>query len=106
LSQKNWVNSTSYTLTDIRKYAIIYSLMGINLNKIRTYSLSSRKSKVRVFEFARTLKRGLSFKKFYDSLPEILRASDFKDIVNAIISARRKKKSVIFMCGTHVINAD
>ncbi|MDD4909781.1 MAG: hypothetical protein PHR44_03780 [Candidatus Omnitrophica bacterium] len=77
--------------------------MNIDINKIKTYSLTKRKSKVKVSEFAKVLRKGISFKGFYDSLPDILKASELRKIVDAVISARRKKKPVIFMCGAHVI---
>jgi hypothetical protein len=36
-------------------------------------------------------------------LPNILKAKDIRAIVEAVIKARKKKKSVIFMAGAHVI---
>jgi hypothetical protein len=53
--------------------------------------------------FAQPPAKGRSFLKFYQSLPDILRARDLDKIVEALIKARRAKKSVIFMAGAHVI---
>lgn len=75
----------------------------INLNKVRTYSIKNRKSKVEVGNFAKIPLRGRSFAGFYHSLPKILKAQDLRAISEAIIKARKKKKSVIFMAGAHVI---
>jgi len=74
----------------------------IDLSKIRTIHLDTRKCKVAVKDFASLPKKGSSFKNFYDSLPNILAARNFKYVVAAIVAAR-KKKMVIFMMGAHVI---
>jgi deoxyhypusine synthase len=75
----------------------------LNLAKVKTYSVRVRKSKVRVQDFGRPPVRGTSFRKFYASLPGVLRASELREIVQAIVAARKKKRAVIFMCGAHVI---
>ena len=75
----------------------------ININKVKTYSLKSRFSKVKAGDFAKPPLRKKSFLGFYDSLPNILRAKDIRAIVNAIVAAKKRKKSVIFMAGAHVI---
>jgi len=45
----------------------------------------------------------LSFRDFYQSLPQILAAKDFRVVVKAILEARRRKKPVIWMFGAHVL---
>lgn len=75
----------------------------MDLNKIKAYSISKRKSKVQMSDFAGAPARGRDFSTFYQSLPNTLRAKDLADIVNAIVRAHRQKKSVIFMAGAHVI---
>ena len=75
----------------------------IDLSKIKTIPLDTRKCKVAVKDFASLPEKGSSFKNFYDSLPNILAARDFKDVVDAIVAARKKKRMVIFMMGAHVI---
>lgn len=75
----------------------------ININKVKTYSVKSRFSKVKAGDFAKPPQRQNSFLGFFDSLPNILRAKDIRAIVNAIVAARKKKKAVIFMAGAHVI---
>ena len=75
----------------------------INLDKLKTYPISKRKCKVRREDFAKPPLKSVSFSDFYDSLPNILAASNFKSIVEAIVSAYKKKKPVIFMMGAHVI---
>jgi deoxyhypusine synthase len=75
----------------------------IDLTKIKTYSLKKRKSKVKTKEFASVCAKSDSFRTFYDSLPNILAASDFRNVVDAIVKAYKKKKEIIFMLGAHVI---
>ncbi len=75
----------------------------ININKVKTYSIKKRRSKVELAYFAKPPLRKRSFSGFYDSLPNILKAKEIRAVVNAIIGARKKKKAVIFMAGAHVI---
>ena len=75
----------------------------IDLSKITTIRLDTRKCKVAVKDFATLPKKGSSFKSFYDSLPNILAVRNFKDVIDATVAARKKKRMVIFMMGAHVI---
>jgi hypothetical protein len=75
----------------------------ININKVRTYSLRKRYSKVRAADFAKPPLAWESFSGFLDSLPSILKAKDLLSLAKTIVSGRKHKKAVIFMCGAHVI---
>ncbi|MDD4900385.1 MAG: deoxyhypusine synthase family protein [Candidatus Omnitrophica bacterium] len=75
----------------------------INIYKVRTYSVKKRYSKVNQEDFAKPASRGASFKKFFDSLPNILKAKDIRALAEAVVYARKKKKGVILMAGAHVI---
>jgi len=75
----------------------------INRDRIKTYSVRTRYSKVKRGDFAKIPVKGASFRSFYDSLPNILKAKDIRAIADAIVKGRRQKKSVIFMAGAHVI---
>ena len=70
---------------------------------IRTYSIRKRKSKVSVADLAKIPERGGTFRDFFDSLPDILGAKDFKDVVAAIVLARKKRKTIAIGMGAHVI---
>lgn len=70
---------------------------------IRTYSIRKRKSKVSAADLARIPKKGGTFKDFFDFLPDILGAKDFKDVVAAIVEARKKRKTIAVGMGAHVI---
>lgn len=75
----------------------------INLNKVKTYSVKSRLSKVNKGDFALKPVKAKSFGGFLDSLPNILKAKDLRAISADIVAARKKNKGVIFMAGAHVI---
>jgi len=75
----------------------------ISIKKVKTYSVKVRFSKVRASDFAKVPVKGRSFASFYSSLPGILKAGDLRAVAEAIVRARKKKKSVIFMAGAHVI---
>ena len=77
--------------------------IDIDLAKLKTYPISKRKSKVKYQAFAKAPLKARSFSDFYDSLPDILAGRGFPQVVDAIISARKKKKPVIAMMGSHVI---
>ena len=75
----------------------------ISLDRLKTYTISKRRCKVRYEDFAKPPSKGAKFSDFYSSLPNILAGSDFRAVVEAIVSAHNKKKPVIFMMGAHVI---
>jgi hypothetical protein len=74
-----------------------------DFSKIKTIRLDTRKCKVAIKDFACISKKGSSFGKFYDSLPDILAANNFKAVVDAIVAAHKKRRMMIFMMGAHVI---
>jgi len=76
----------------------------IDISRVKTISIKSRKSKVTPNDFAKPLDaKKASFKDFTDSLPHILIGNELRDVVNDIIRARAKSKPVILMMGAHVI---
>jgi len=75
----------------------------VSLKKIRTYPLRSRKSKVDISGAAMQHRKGDSFKTFFCNLPSFLAASDIKDIVRAIVVARRDERPVILGMGAHPV---
>ncbi|MBI3662801.1 MAG: hypothetical protein HY234_07105 [Acidobacteria bacterium] len=81
----------------------IYRASPLSLDRIRTYPLVKRKSKVTVREFARAPKRGASIAQFMDSLPRILAAEDFRAVIAAIRRARARRKPILWGLGGHVI---
>lgn len=75
----------------------------IDLSRIKTIRLNARRCKVSIEDFARLSRKGAGFKDFYNSLPNILAAKNFKAVVDDIVAAHKKKRMVIFMMGAHVI---
>lgn len=77
----------------------------IDLSRVRTVSIGSRKSKVKPSDFARVIDDPVTarLQEFVDSLPKILAGNELRDLVADIAAARRKKKPVIVMIGAHVV---
>jgi len=75
----------------------------IDLKKITTIPFRRRKNKVKVEDFAKVFNPGSSFSSYVESLPAILAGQDLRDVVQALISARKKGKPVILMMGAAVV---
>lgn len=88
----------------------IYNIQPLALEKVRTYPLAHRKNKVSVRDFARPLgpdargrKPGVTLRAFFQALPRILAAKDFRALVAAVQQAHRKKRTILWGIGGHVI---
>jgi hypothetical protein len=75
----------------------------ISIKEVRTYRVRSRPSKVQMRDFALAPRPKSRFLGFYRSLPNILKGKEIRAIVDAVVQAKKKKRSVIFMAGAHVI---
>ncbi len=75
----------------------------IDLDKVRTYPLKHRKNLVKNESFGKVLPPEGSFVRFLESLPDILRARDLKDICLRIVAASRESKEIILATGAHQI---
>jgi len=80
-----------------------YSLVPLELDGLDTYPLASRKSKVGREQLAHPSTPDASFRGFWDSLPDILAASDLKDLVSRLHAARADDRSIVWGLGAHVI---
>jgi hypothetical protein len=74
-----------------------------DLSGIKTYPLRSRQSKVGLAQFATPYKKGSGVDGLLKSLPGLLAARDFKDVVDAIVTAKREGKAIIWGLGAHVL---
>ena len=74
-----------------------------DLKGIKTYPLRSRQSKVGLAQFATPYKAGSGVTGLLASLPGLLAAKDFKDVVSAIVTARRDGRAIIWGLGAHVL---
>lgn len=75
----------------------------IDLSQLKTYQAAQRASKVTTFVEGKPPVAGMSFKKFLDNLPAILKADDLKSVARAVVTAKKLHKPVIAMLGGHVI---
>jgi hypothetical protein len=75
----------------------------IDLGRIRTVSIRSRRSKVRAGECAAAPAPGASFRRFWEGLPDVLASRDLKALTARVASAARRRKPVLFLAGAHVI---
>ena len=80
-----------------------YDLEPVSFRKIRTVPLASRAAKVSVRDFARPYRRSGGISAWLDSLPHILAAESFRGVVNAVATARRRGRPVVWGIGGHVI---
>jgi hypothetical protein len=75
----------------------------IDLTRIKTIPLSSRKSRTQVKDFAQPFSKNDRINDFLKKLPKYLKVSDLYDLLEAVHQARKKNKPVIFMFGAHII---
>ncbi|MEX2180895.1 MAG: hypothetical protein WD771_02555 [Gemmatimonadaceae bacterium] len=70
---------------------------------MRTVPVAARPNKVASADFASAPGDDRSFGAFLRSLPAVLKAQDFRRVVDAIAAAARKKRGVIAMLGGHIV---
>jgi len=75
----------------------------LDLSRLLRTSLYSRKSKVSFRGFGVPPRRGMSFARFLDGLPDYLAARDFRAVVDAIVRARGRGAPVLLGIGAHFI---
>ncbi|MFC1830068.1 hypothetical protein ACFL0O_10695 [Thermodesulfobacteriota bacterium] len=75
----------------------------IDLDRVKTYPLSERKSKVSATDFAKTWERGAGFAAFLDSLPDILAGSYIRSVISAMATAYSSGHVILLGMGAHVI---
>ncbi|MBZ0264645.1 hypothetical protein K8I28_08240 [bacterium] len=75
----------------------------IDMRNIRTYSATTRPSKVKTDEVAVPPQAGMSVRELLNGLPKILKAEDLKEVAKAVVRAKQLHKPVIVMLGGHVV---
>jgi hypothetical protein len=78
-------------------------LQPLPLDKVSTYPLASRPSKVALDDFAKSIQDNSSLKDFLASLPNILAVQNLREIAASIRRARELQKPIIWGIGGHVI---
>ena len=76
----------------------------IDLSRVRTVPIGVRPNKVRAEEFSTAPGEDRSFAAFVKALPDVLKAADFRRIVDAVVRAATRKRAVIVMLGGHVLD--
>lgn len=75
----------------------------IDLSKIKTISISVRKSKSLVKGFAQPTSKTEGVNGFLNKLPNYFKARELRSLLKAIHQAKKNKKPVIFMFGAHIV---
>jgi rfaE bifunctional protein nucleotidyltransferase chain/domain len=75
----------------------------VDLNRVRTVPLGARTNKVNLSWFARPPEPGRSAADFVRALPSILAGNDFRNVVEAVVTAHRNGRPLIVGLGAHVI---
>jgi hypothetical protein len=83
--------------------SIYEDLQPINLDKVSTYPLASRPSKVTVKDFATSITENSSLGDYLTSLPNILAVQNLRELVTQMRRARDLHKPIIWGIGGHVI---
>jgi len=79
------------------------NLQPLELDKVKTYPLASRKSKVNLQDFAKPIEDDASLDDFLASLPNVLAVQSLRELVERMHRARELKKPIIWGIGGHVI---
>jgi deoxyhypusine synthase len=83
--------------------SIYEDLEPISLDKVNTYPLASRESKVTVADFGKPVTESSALSEYLDSLPNILAVQTLGELAIQIRRARRLHKPIIWGIGGHVI---
>jgi hypothetical protein len=75
----------------------------LDLSAVKTYPIAARHSKVKTEQLAHVHEVGSSFASFMDSLPQVLKATELRELVDCIVEACRRSRPVIAMMGAHGI---
>ncbi len=81
----------------------IYDLQPISLDKVHTYPLASRPSKVTVADFAKPIAEESSLRNYLQSLSNILAVHNLREIASQMRRARSLGKPIVWGIGGHVI---
>jgi hypothetical protein len=80
-----------------------YAQQPLDFANLKTVSLQERGGKVKVADFAAAYQPGSGIAGLLDSLPHLLAADGFRAVVDALASARRNRRAILWGMGGHVI---
>ena len=75
----------------------------ISLDGVKSYSLKQRDSKVKISDFGQPWIPGAPMGQWLRSLPKLLAASDFLEIVDRVARARISQRTIVLAMGAHPI---
>jgi hypothetical protein len=75
----------------------------LDFEKVKTYSIKDRYSKVSLKDFAKPLRSQKTLPAFLESLPNILMGKEFREFCTHYRQALKQQKPAIWMMGAHVI---
>ncbi len=73
----------------------------LDVSRLKTYSLKTRRSKVGVADFSVPWKKGQSFAVFLSSLPDVLAVKTLRSLARDVVVARQRGRPVILGMGAH-----
>ncbi len=80
-----------------------YDIRPLEFSGLRTVSLAERGGKVTTAQFAEPFRAGAGVAGLLDSFPHLLAGDAFRKVVDAIVTARERRRAVIAGLGGHVI---
>lgn len=80
-----------------------YTVSPLGLDKLNTYSVYDRHSKVSVKDFAAPVKQGMSVTELIQGLPAQLMGVDFPDFISSTAKAYKDNRTILLGMGAHVI---
>ena len=80
-----------------------HDLQPLSLDRVSTYPLASRSSKVSLDDFARPVQEDSSLQDFLRSLPNILAVQSLREIAARMRRARELQRPIIWGIGGHVV---
>ena len=83
--------------------SIYEDIAPLSLDKVSTYPLASRPSKVLLDDFAKPVREDSSLKDFLAGLPNILAVQNLRELASQMRRARELQKPIIWGLGGHVI---
>ncbi len=75
----------------------------ISLDKVKSYPLKDRVSKVEVQDFGEAWRPGGSMNDWFRSLPKILAGNEFRNVAENIARAASSNKTIVLAMGAHAI---
>jgi hypothetical protein len=75
----------------------------LSLDRVKSYPLKDRANKVGIEDFGNAWRPGDSLERWVKTLPKVLAADDFTEIVDRIAQAAASEKTILLGMGAHVI---